>query len=304
MIEMASRKTVLVAVLWVAQGLVDRALASVSGDLSEVARGTHDRLIQSGTHGHDARWTFTSGYTAEQSPHTITYFIHDHGGSDSLSSDQVARIRDAADTWNGAGSSATLTEVASDDDDVVHVHGDSDSGCGSASDGVLGCAEVKFLTSHSNDPYPDGVSHHQLVRNTTSNPLRQELTMITRSDWYAGSDPSAIPSDEFDYQTVATQELGHHLGLDHPDESGGHSSSQTDDSPMNSTLSQGEVNRTLQPIDEEAVRTVHTPLPPAFGMGLAALGGLGTARWIQRRRGGRAAGSGRAGDDHPSVSGT
>jgi hypothetical protein len=37
--------------------------------------------------------------------------------------------------------------------------------------------------------------------------------MIQGWNWYAGADPAQIGSDQFDFQTVVTHELGQALGL-------------------------------------------------------------------------------------------
>ncbi|MBI1916962.1 MAG: matrixin family metalloprotease, partial [Planctomycetes bacterium] len=42
-----------------------------------------------------------------------------------------------------------------------------------------------------------------------------EVTLIEGWNWYAGSDAGAIGTDQYDFQTVVTHELGHALGLGH-----------------------------------------------------------------------------------------
>jgi hypothetical protein len=40
-----------------------------------------------------------------------------------------------------------------------------------------------------------------------------EITLIQGWNWYAGSDPTAIGSDQYSFETTVTHELGHALGL-------------------------------------------------------------------------------------------
>jgi hypothetical protein len=78
-----------------------------------------------------------------------------------------------------------------------------------------------------------------------------EIAMIQGWNWYAGGDPSKIRSDQYDFQTVVTHELGHALGL-------GHSSDPN--SVMNADLSTGVVRRTMIGRDP-----AHPPRPEGSG---------------------------------------
>jgi hypothetical protein len=62
------------------------------------------------------------------------------------------------------------------------------------------------------------------------------VTLVSGWDWYAGADPTQIASNQFDFATVATHELGHSLGF-------GHSAERA--SVMYPYLSRGEVRHDL-----------------------------------------------------------
>lgn len=67
-----------------------------------------------------------------------------------------------------------------------------------------------------------------------------DVTLVNGWNWYYGADPTQISSTQFDFQTVATHELGHAIGL-------GHSTDET--SVMFPYLSAGDVRRTLSASD-------------------------------------------------------
>jgi hypothetical protein len=63
-----------------------------------------------------------------------------------------------------------------------------------------------------------------------------EITLVTGWNWYYGASPTQIGANQYDFQTVATHELGHSLGLGHSADSA---------SVMYPYLSPGDVRRTL-----------------------------------------------------------
>lgn len=112
------------------------------------------------------------------------------GNSDDVVTDEELRIDDAIASLNAelAPYGVSLVQVFGTlaDSADIHVHLSDTSLAGGVSQGVLG------LTVGGGD-----------------------ITLITGWNWYVGQDASAIGPDQYDFQTVATHELGHAVGLGH-----------------------------------------------------------------------------------------
>jgi hypothetical protein len=75
--------------------------------------------------------------------------------------------------------------------------------------------------------------------------------LVTGWNWYYGSDPGQLGASQYDFQTVATHELGHGIGL-------GDSSDST--SAMYGYLSPGETRRALSSADLATIDSVADPI--------------------------------------------
>ena len=209
---------------------------------------THDALIESGSHGHTAHWSLLDSIPPT-GPVVVKYFVDT--SHDSLSGAQVDRINDAANVWSNTGANLTLQRVFSDAEADIHVHETDVSG--------LGLASFSYQ-NHSAIGYSDGHPHHKLSSGNLT------LSMDARGDWW--TEPGGIPSgffdsNRYDYMSVAIQEFGHLLGLDHnPD----------GNSPMNGSLPPKTGRRTLQGHDLDSIRHLYpaaevvVTLPPTIGL--------------------------------------
>jgi hypothetical protein len=132
-----------------------------------------------------------------------------------LTPEQRARIHDAITELNDAfaafDAGLILVEGNSSTWADIHVRTDTSSPCGSAADGVLGCETIAG-----------------------------EITIVQGWNWYTGSDPSLVGSNQYDYQTMVMHELGHSIGLGH---------STDPKSVMYGTLSTGQARRALSAAD-------------------------------------------------------
>jgi hypothetical protein len=135
-----------------------------------------------------------------------------------LTSDELARIQDAITTLNTvlAPYNVSIIQVDASSADLANVILDTGptTAVGGLADGVLGCE--------------------------TPGTASTEITLVQGWNWYAGSDPGAIVSGQFDFETVVMHELGHALGL-------GHSTDTT--SVMYAMLGAGSANRNLKVAD-------------------------------------------------------
>jgi hypothetical protein len=142
----------------------------------------------------------------------LTLSISDPNGL--FTPDERARIADAIAAIDAtiAPYGVAITQVG-DGDSTANVTLDtgSTSAVGGYADGVLGCETDTG-----------------------------EITLIQGWNWYAGGDPTAIGSGQYDFETVLIHELGHALGL-------GHSADAT--SVMYATLAAGTANRVMTTAD-------------------------------------------------------
>jgi parallel beta-helix repeat protein len=103
-----------------------------------------------------------------------------------FTADELARIQDAVNAVGAAVAPYGVSVTETTDPTAANVTIDTGdtSAVGGYADGILGCY-------------------------TTAG----EVTLLQGWDWYAGSDPSQIGANQYDFQTTVTHELGHALGL-------------------------------------------------------------------------------------------
>jgi hypothetical protein len=131
-----------------------------------------------------------------------------------FTTDELARIQDAVNAADAVVEPYGVSVSETTDPTLANVTIDtgSTSAVGGQADGILGCW----------------------------NPAASEITLVQGWNWYAGSDPTQVGANQYDFQTTLTHELGHALGL-------GESDDPT--SAMSGTLAPGTVIRTLTTAD-------------------------------------------------------
>ena len=231
---------------------------------------------------HTAHWSWVETPPTDAPTRTpISYFVHSgaHGGA-AMTAGQIADIAAAAGIFNSSGANLVLTLAASDAAADIHVHMDTTSACGA---GALGCAA--FAAFGHGLAYTDAHPQHKMASNTAF-PGIQTLTMYDDATfagtWYSGA-AGGIGGGQFDFLTVAIQEIGHHLGLEHNDSGAGHGDFAS--SPLNGLLPIGNATRrALTVSDVAAITHLYGAAVPEPTTGLLLLVGLAAGAATRRRR--------------------
>jgi hypothetical protein len=144
------------------------------------------------------------------SGYSVELYVDNSNGD--LSADELARIDDAVAAVESVITpfGVSLTEVSDPAQANFTLSMDSGTLLGGLAEGILGCTSPG------------------------------QVTVVQGWDWYAGADATQIGGGQYDFQTVATHELGHTLGL-------GHNADPT--SVMYALLNPGEVKRALTSTD-------------------------------------------------------
>jgi Matrixin len=196
------------------------ALLDVSGDSQVTGTLVVDRLKLNGDAGSslsaDGSSSTAEGVAGELVVGDLFVYVNDPNGL--FTADELARIQDAIAGMNPllAPYNVVITQVdaASSDQANVIIDIGTSTAAGGYADGVLGCETTSTGSS--------------------------EITLVQGWNWYDGTDSTAVASDQFDFQTVVTHELGHALGLGHnPDGS----------SVMYASLATGAARRSLTVTD-------------------------------------------------------
>ena len=191
------------------------ALLYISGNASLASAVVVDELSLSGnaasTQAADAADVSGGDAAGQLLAGNLEVYVDNSGGL--FTAEELARIQDAVNAVDAVVEPFGVSVAETTDPTLANVVIDigSSSTVGGYGDGILGCY------------------------NTTG-----EITLIQGWNWYAGSDPTQIGSNQYDLQTTVTHELGHALGL-------GESDNPT--SAMYGTLSPGTAIRTLTTAD-------------------------------------------------------
>jgi uncharacterized repeat protein (TIGR01451 family) len=179
---------------------------------------THTTTIQLVANGRGANAQTTDGSDVSDGATAgqllggnVGLYVDNSNGA--LTPDELARIQDAVNAVDTtiAPYGVAINEVTDPTQADVTLHMGTTSAVGGFAQGVLGC----YTTTGT-------------------------ITLIQGWNWYAGSDPTQIGANQYDFQTTVTHELGHALGL-------GESADAA--SAMYGTLAPGTTLRTLTPTD-------------------------------------------------------
>jgi hypothetical protein len=221
--------------------------------------GAANQIIASasgGTGAHLMNDSSTSTSTGDTVPVTQAYqlvmgatgvYFSEADGS-AVPADEEARFEAALSALNTTFGSywVNLVQVSSPNAAVLQVTIAATSPAGDASQGVLGCT------------------------------LAGQITLLTGWNWYTGSTPTAIASNQYDFQTIVTHELGHAIGLAHSGDS---------NSVMYPYLAAGITRSALTANDLaqlEASGTVPEPLTAAGFVSREGVGPRGTSGIVSR----------------------
>ena len=158
----------------------------------------------------------------------LLVYVDDTQGN--ITTDEEARIEDAIATLN--------TQLGSLGLQLIEVGGD-------------GATSANITISVKNTTSIGGVANGVLGLTE----MGGTVTLVSGWNWFAGSDPSQIGFTQYDFQTVATHELGHAIGL-------GHSTDQA--SAMFPYLTTGEYRHTLTANDVAAIGQYDLTRPEAL----------------------------------------
>jgi hypothetical protein len=207
---------------------------------------THTRTIQLVSNGNGSNAQAVDGSDVSSSTvgqllgGNVELYVDNSNGE--LTADELARIQDAVNAVDAttAPYGVTINEVTDPTQADVTLSMGTTSAVGGYAQGILGC----YTTTGT-------------------------ITLILGWTWYAGSDPTQIAANQYDFQTTVTHELGHALGL-------GESNVTT--SAMYGTLAPATAIRTLTtadlniPFAEGGADAERAALPPAGMVATAASG--------------------------------